>query len=136
MCFKISDRLPTLILLLVIGGLLLLTKNRKKLNTKKKWAKRWLIQRRFSNLLKELETTECCDYRNYLRMDDSSFYYLLNKIHLRIEKRNTVMIDTASAEERLSATLRISQLERVTKINLLINRCPFKHLKSNAIFFL
>ena len=35
--------------LLVVGGLLLLSKNGKKLNTKMKWAKRWLIQRnRFS----------------------------------------------------------------------------------------
>ena len=91
-CFKMSDRLPVLILLLVIGNLLLLTKNRKKLNTKKKWAKRWLIQRnRFSNsaLLKELKTNEPCDYRNYLHMDDSAFYYLVEKICPRIEKRNS-----------------------------------------------
>ena len=39
-------------------------------------------------------------------MDNSSFYYLLNKIHPRIEKRNTIMRDAVSAEERLSATLR------------------------------
>ena len=39
-------------------------------------------------------------------MDDSAFYYLLNKIRPRIEKRNTVMVDAVSAEQRLSTTLK------------------------------
>ena len=39
-------------------------------------------------------------------MYNSSFYYLSNKIRPRIEKRNAVMRDAVSAEERLSATLR------------------------------
>ena len=88
-----SDHLSAPTLVLVIAGLLLLTKKKKrKLNTKKKWAKRWLIQRnRFLNsaLLRELKANESCDYRNYLRMDDSAFYYLLNKICPRIEDRNS-----------------------------------------------
>ena len=77
-----------------------------------------ILRNRFSNsaLLKEVKTNEPRDYRNYLRMDDSSFYYLCNKIRPRIEKRNTVMRDAVSAEERLSATLRFWKLERVTKI--------------------
>lgn len=32
-------------------------------------------------------------------MDDSAFYYLLNKICSKIEKSNTVMRDAVSAEE-------------------------------------
>ena len=36
----------------------------------------------------------------------TTFYYLLNKIRPRIDKRNTVMRNAVSAEERLFATLR------------------------------
>mgnify|MGYP004589627849 CR=1 FL=1 len=75
--------------------------NYEKLNAKKKWVKRWLIQRnRFFNstLIRRMNLVR--RYRNYLRMDDSAFYYLLNKIRPRIEKRNKVMRDAVSAEEK------------------------------------
>lgn len=84
--------------------LIIILKNKGLNADKKKLAKRWSIRRnRFSNLalLKEPKTNELSDYRNYLRMDDSVFYCLLNGILPGIEKRNIVMRDAVSPEETL-----------------------------------
>ncbi|KAJ8932248.1 hypothetical protein NQ314_014811 [Rhamnusium bicolor] len=46
------------------------------------------------------------DYLNYLRMDEDNFYFILNLIRPYIEKKNTVLREAVSAEERLVVTLR------------------------------
>lgn len=99
--------LPTPVLLAVVGTLFVLHKRKQK--SRKKWSKRWFIERkRYSNvnLLEELKEHEPEDYRNYLRMNEECFEYLLNKIRYRIEKVNTIMRESVTAEERLTATLR------------------------------
>jgi hypothetical protein len=58
------------------------------------------------NLLKQLRTNKPADYQNYLFMDNELFQNLLHSICSRIEKKNTVMWDAVSAEERLSVTFR------------------------------
>lgn len=76
---------------------------------KRKWSKQWLLQcRKYShmNLLRELQSNEPADYKNYLRMENHTFYKLLNLVRPYIEKKNTVMLESISAEERLVATLR------------------------------
>jgi len=76
---------------------------------KKKWSKQWLLKRRkysHMNLLRELQSNEPADYKNYLRMENHTFYKLLNLVRPYIEKKNTVMRESISAEERLVATLR------------------------------
>ncbi|XP_046386856.1 putative nuclease HARBI1 [Ischnura elegans] len=55
------------------------------------------------NLLKELDGN---DFRNYLRMDEMCFMELLSKIKPQIDRKNTVMRECVSAEERLVVTLR------------------------------
>ncbi|CAI6374160.1 unnamed protein product [Macrosiphum euphorbiae] len=59
---------------------------------KRKWAKQWLLQRRkysHMNLLRELQSNEPADYKNYLRMENHTFYELLNLVRPYIEKENT-----------------------------------------------
>lgn len=57
----------------------------------KNGAKRWLTERRKSSnrlrYYKDEKTNESADYKKYLRMDDSVFQHLLNKIRLWIDKR-------------------------------------------------
>ena len=57
-------------------------------------------------LLRHLETNEPSDFKNYLRMENHLFHQLLNLVRPHIEKQNTVMRESISAEERLVATLR------------------------------
>lgn len=76
---------------------------------KRKWSKKWLLERRqFSHmtLLRELESNEPADFKNYLRMENHIFYNVLNLVRPYIAKQNTVMRESISAEERLVATLR------------------------------
>jgi len=76
---------------------------------KRKWSKQWLLKRRkysHMNLLRELQSNEPLDYKNYLRMENHTFFELLNLVRPYIEKKNTVMREIISAEERLVATLR------------------------------
>ena len=69
--------MPTPVLLAVVGALFILHKRKRK--SKRKWSKRWFIERkRYSNanLLEELKVHEPADYRNYLRMNEECFEYL------------------------------------------------------------
>ena len=78
-------------------------------NKKRKWTKDWLLQRnKYSHmsLLNELRINEQNDFKNYLRMENDTFYELLNLVRPFIEKQNTIMRESITAEERLVATLR------------------------------
>jgi hypothetical protein len=58
-----------------------------------RWSKDWLLKRKqFShvNLLKEL-SLEPTDWRSYLRMDEESYFSLLEMITPMIKKQDTVM---------------------------------------------
>ncbi|KAF0755153.1 protein ANTAGONIST OF LIKE HETEROCHROMATIN PROTEIN 1-like, partial [Aphis craccivora] len=71
--------------------------------------KEWLKKRNtFShhNLLDELRLSSPSDYRNYLRMDYTTFSELLNMITPMIEKQYTCMREPISPAQRLSSTLR------------------------------
>ena len=76
---------------------------------KKQWCKKWLENRRtlgsHVTLLRELEDGHHRDFNNYMRMDPDTFYRLLEKVQQRIEKQDTNMRDSISAEARLEATL-------------------------------
>ena len=64
------------------------------------WSKKWLRERKkftHSLVLKELDSN---DFRNFLRMNEQCFSELL------IEKQNTVLRESVSAEYRLIVTLR------------------------------
>ncbi|KAL0893446.1 hypothetical protein ABMA27_015026 [Loxostege sticticalis] len=75
---------------------------------RKQWMKEWLKKRnQFThiNLLNEL-TLEPSDWRNYLRMDETTYFKLLKLVTPYIAKRDTNMREAISPHERLTATLR------------------------------
>lgn len=94
----------------IVGGFCLLddpliTKVKK---GRRMWSKKWLLERnKFSHmsLLNEIAVHEPQDYKNYLRISESTFRELLQLVSGRIEKQNTIMRESVSAEERLVATL-------------------------------
>lgn len=80
----------------------------KRKKPKKSWAKQWLLNRsKFShiNLMNELRL-EPSDWRNYLRMNEDSFFRLLDLVTPMIKKKDTNMRQSISCHERLAATLR------------------------------
>lgn len=84
--------------------------NEEETKTKRKtWVKKWRLDRdRYGHmpLLRELRDNDPEDYKNYLRMDNTTFEYLLNLVSPYIAKQDTVMRNCIKAEERLAATLR------------------------------
>ena len=83
-------------------------KERSKSRSRSIWAKEWLKKRRtytHTNLLNELRFYPD-DFRNYLRMDESTYVHLLDLVGPLIEKQSTVMREPISPHERLTATLR------------------------------
>nr|XP_022903540.1 uncharacterized protein LOC111415891 isoform X1 [Onthophagus taurus] len=57
-------------------------------------------------LLRQLRENYPDDYKNYLRMDSTTFDKLLELVGPKIVKQDTVMRQSISPEERLTATLR------------------------------
>ena len=53
-----------------------------------------------------VEIIDTSSYRNFLRMDSTSFEELLRKVGPKISLQNTVMRDAIPAGERLAVTLR------------------------------
>lgn len=76
----------------------------------KVWVKPWLKNREsfgaYHQLLKELELIDTSSYRNFLRMDSTSFEYLLKKVAPMITYKDTNFRDAIPAGERLAVTLR------------------------------
>ncbi|XP_025203776.1 uncharacterized protein LOC112600693 [Melanaphis sacchari] len=94
---------------LVIADLVLAVDDEDEQIKKRKWSKQWLLERRkysHMNLLHELQSNEPADFKNYLRMENHTFHELLDLVRPFIEKQNTIMRESISAEERLVATLR------------------------------
>ena len=60
----------------------------------------------YHQLLQELQLMDTSSYRNFLRMDSSSFEELLSKIAPKITYENTIMRDAIPPGERLAVTLR------------------------------
>lgn len=98
----------SLLLSIIVLCALKLKKEKRKRTPRKYWMKDWLLKRgRFShiNLLHELRS-EPDDWRNYMRMDEATYLQLLKLVTPEIEKENTVLRQSITAHERLTATLR------------------------------
>ncbi|KAJ8963132.1 hypothetical protein NQ318_018597 [Aromia moschata] len=97
----------------ILFGFLALTlvalKRKKQQKKKRRWSKEWYKMRNrfthehFANFLRDSEPE---DYRNFLRMDQESFDYLLELVRPDIEKKDTNMREAISAIQRFSITLR------------------------------
>ncbi|XP_071054722.1 putative nuclease HARBI1 [Onthophagus taurus] len=82
---------------------------KKRRRKRRVWMKEWLKKRSLfshANLLKELQLSSPLDYKNYLRMDPTTFGELLVMITPLIEKQHTIMREAISPKQRLFATLR------------------------------
>jgi hypothetical protein len=55
-----------------------------------------------SNLLpKELVEEDTHEFNNYMRMDPTTFKILLNKVHQKIQRSNTIMREAGMARVKL-----------------------------------
>jgi hypothetical protein len=70
----------------------------------------WLLRRKqrsaYNTLLEELHTEDPNEFRNYFRMDKTTFKMLLEKVRPLIERQDTKLQEAISAAERLAVTLR------------------------------
>ncbi|KAF2896697.1 hypothetical protein ILUMI_09478 [Ignelater luminosus] len=77
---------------------------------RKVWTKNWLQRRPNNNVLhmlsKELLEEDPMSYRNFLRLTNSQFLYILSLVTKDIAKQETFMRDSISAQNRLEVTLR------------------------------
>lgn len=73
------------------------------------WTKDYLATRDSmpqTSILPEIRENDPDDFRNLLKMSDENFNYLLRKVTPLIQKQDTCMRKSISAEQRLVATLR------------------------------
>ncbi|CAG4974181.1 unnamed protein product [Colias eurytheme] len=91
--------------------IILSNKKRRKNNTERKcWVKPWLEKRMaqgaFENLLKELTMEDQHGFFNFIRMNTTSFEFLLEKVAPKIKKKDTHFRQAISPAEKLMVTLR------------------------------
>ena len=80
----------------------------KKRRKRKKWVKDWIGKRNsftYLNLSNEIKKIDMDDFQNYFRMDYRTYSNLLEILRPLITKKNTVMKESISANERLAITL-------------------------------
>ncbi|KAJ8945781.1 hypothetical protein NQ314_009050 [Rhamnusium bicolor] len=78
---------------------------REKNGKRKKWSRSWLQRRQqglgvLSMLDKELIVEDSLAYRNFLRMTNPQFEYLLAAVEIDIKKQDTFMRDAISARNK------------------------------------
>lgn len=96
-------------LAMVMLGVLALQKKKRKKRKHRVWCKNLSLNREKSSQaspMNSLKENDPDDFRNYLRMSGESFELLLNLVEPLIRKKETLMRQAISAEQRLVATLR------------------------------
>ena len=77
---------------------------------RKIWVKNWIKKRSihgaYHQLMKELSCLDVSGYRNFVRMDSTSFETLINMVGPKVKRQDTVMRKAISPGERLAITLR------------------------------
>lgn len=98
---------------LVLLVVLLIKRLRRRRVSKRKhkyWVRPWLQNRQgygaYHQLLQEMKMLDTSSYKNFLRMDSTSFEELLVKVAPKITFQNTPMRDAIPPAERLAVTLR------------------------------
>lgn len=109
---------------------LILPKKKRPRRPQKSWIEKRAIYSHV-NLIKEF-MNEPNDFRNYLRMDETTYRYLLELIRPSIKRDDTVMKRSITPHERLSATLRFLATGR-TYEDLKFSTCISKSALSNII---
>jgi len=117
-----------------LASTLVALKRKKEQKKKRQWSKEWYNMRnRFAHehLLSFLRDSEPEDYRNFLRMDQESFDYLLQLVRPDTEKKNTNMREAIPASQKLSITLKLKLPVEVCSENI---NCCFQSLHSEIRF--
>ena len=85
----------------------------RKINRRKRrtvWVREWVKNREtygvYQHLLQELRLGDAATYRNFMRMDCTTFQFLLNLVGPKITFRDTHQKRVIPAGERLALTLR------------------------------
>ena len=117
----------------VIALALLRKQSRKASRGKRRiWMKEWLKKRNaqgaYHQLMKELSTIDVSGYRNFVRMDSSTFELLHNMVAPIIQRQNTVMRESISPGERIAITLRFGQLVSFNYLFSYIIFCQISYL--------
>lgn len=73
---------------------------------KRIWVKQYLKLREKHSNMRILSALEPVDFKNYLRMGEEEFEYLLNLVTPYIKKEDTILRQSVSARQRLVVTLR------------------------------
>lgn len=83
---------------------------RKKQKKKRIWVREWITRRTMqgasNNLLRELKLEDSRDYKNFLRLNEQQFEYLLEKVTPKISKQDTSMREALSSRIKLEIVLR------------------------------
>jgi len=105
---SLSDDEAIAVLLLIKS--LKRTKMKSKRRNRTLWMKSWIAGRLecgvYHSLVQELRQDDPSAYRNFLRMDWSSFNDLLDRVGPHIQRKDTYMRQSIRPEERLALTLR------------------------------
>ena len=74
------------------------------------WGRRWIRNRdksgAYKGVIEEVKTDDPTSFRTFMRMDEESFNFLLEKVSPLIKRQDTNMRQAISPGERLSLTLR------------------------------
>ena len=93
---------------MIVISVVLILRMLKRRRKHRYWVKEWLMKRdkygAYHQLIKELQL-DTSSYRNFLRMDSSSFEELLQKVGPKITFKDTNMRQAIPAGERLAVTL-------------------------------
>lgn len=85
-------------------------KKNKSNKPRRTWVRNWIARRpmlgAYSQLLSELRSEDPKQFKNFLRMSEKDFNFLLNLVHHKIEKLDTNMRESIKPSERLAITLR------------------------------
>ena len=88
----------------------LVMKNKRKKRNKAIWTTQWILNRpkygAYHPLINELRSFDQSSYKNFLRMDVSTFENLLLLVSTMIKKKDTNMREAICPAERLALTLR------------------------------
>ena len=96
-------------IIIILGAIRRIRNNRRPVR-RSCWVRPWIRRRpqfgAFHALLKELSTEDPPSFRNFLRMDQTTFEELLTLVSPLIKRQDTVMREAISPAERLALTLR------------------------------
>ena len=89
---------------------LIIARRRRRRRDRKVWVREWIKNRpqlgAYHQLLQELKVTDTQGYRNFLRMDPTTFELLLTKVGPLVTHQDTVMRKAIAPAERIALTLR------------------------------